>query len=333
MPMAPEPLITVITPAYNVASFIEETIDSVGAQTEPRFEYLIIDDASTDGTADVVERRIAGDDRMRLIRSAHLGGAAARNQGLAEARGAYISFIDGDDRWSPRKLETELAALSSLGPEYGAVFSRSWLISEGGIKVGVQRARKGRHDFDDLLVDNCPMGNGSSLLLKRSCFAEAGTFNTGLHSAADLDMWLRIAGDSSTPAFWCTGKLLVEYRLRSNQVSRSLDKRMAAVDELIGRYGVDLARQPLSRVYVRHAVTAYKAGDEERITRWGGAAWRSGLRYLVSNPAGRRLIGWRLLGRRGAVAYRAWTRLFLAGARAVLRLLAERVLPVLRRQS
>ncbi len=105
-------LISVIVPVYNVERYIRETMESVLAQTYPQWELLLVEDGSTDGSADVIAGFIAEkqETRIRLIRQpSNLGAAMARNRGVREAKGRYIAYLDADDLWVPEKLERELA--------------------------------------------------------------------------------------------------------------------------------------------------------------------------------------------------------------------------------
>lgn len=98
-------LVSVLMPAYNSALLLNTAINSVLAQTEPRFELLVIDDCSTDETVRVVEERSRGDERIRLLQMPHNGGpAAARNLGLSSARGRWIALLDTDDAYEPGRL-------------------------------------------------------------------------------------------------------------------------------------------------------------------------------------------------------------------------------------
>lgn len=164
------PRITVITPAYNVGRYIGEAIDSVFAQSFPDFEYLIVDDGSTDNTADVIGQRVGTDPRLRHISTGHRGACHARNVAIAEARGEFIAFLDGDDRWHAGFLQEQLSLLESAGPEVAAVFARSRIMSESSRVYRVLWQRAGRYDFDDMLVFSCPPRTGSSLLIKKRAF-------------------------------------------------------------------------------------------------------------------------------------------------------------------
>ncbi len=114
--MPVSPLVSIITPAYNAAEFVEETIGSVQAQSFADWEMLIADDASRDDTAARIAAKAADDGRIVLIRQdRNSGPAAARNCALARARGRYICFLDADDLWLPQKLARQLAFMRDKG--------------------------------------------------------------------------------------------------------------------------------------------------------------------------------------------------------------------------
>lgn len=105
-------LVSIIVPVYNVENFIEETLDCVLAQTYADWELLLVEDCSSDSTVALIQQYMEQiqDTRIRLIRQpANMGAARARNRGLQEAKGRYISYLDADDLWVPEKLERELA--------------------------------------------------------------------------------------------------------------------------------------------------------------------------------------------------------------------------------
>jgi teichuronic acid biosynthesis glycosyltransferase TuaG len=104
-----EPYISIITPSYNSAAFIAETIESVIAQRFKNWEMIVVDDKSTDNTCEVVERFIANGANINLVKLAANGGVAeARNVGLSLAKGKYIAFLDSDDIWLPEKLAVQV---------------------------------------------------------------------------------------------------------------------------------------------------------------------------------------------------------------------------------
>jgi glycosyltransferase involved in cell wall biosynthesis len=290
------PQVTVITPAYNVACYIGEAIDSVLNQTFRDFEYLVVDDGSTDRTVDEIRRRVETDSRVRLISMEHGGGARARNVGIVQAQGELVAFLDGDDRWHADFLENQLRLLESVAPGVAAVFGRSRIMSETGRIYTRRWQRAGRYDFDDMLVQSCPPRVGSSLLIKKSAFESAGLFNAEIKSAQDLDMWLRIQRYSDMPYFWGNSAYLLDVRVRTGAISRDYRTRFESLDALIGEYAPALQRYPRGMAYVRAAVYAYRAGEDAFAKRWTQLAKQEGVRRLLADTYGWRLLGWDVLG-------------------------------------
>lgn len=109
------PLVSIIIPAYNRARFLPETLNSALGQSIADIECIVVDDGSTDGTKDVVDRFSERDPRVRYLQQENRGPSAARNYGLAEARGRFIQFLDSDDIIVPDKLAQQLAQLDGAG--------------------------------------------------------------------------------------------------------------------------------------------------------------------------------------------------------------------------
>jgi len=300
------PLVTVVTPAYNIAKYIGETIDSVLRQTFRDFEYLVVDDGSTDDSVDIIKAHVRDDPRFRLMQGEHRGLSAARNAGIREAKGQYIAFVDGDDRWHPKFLERQLQLIQSLPPDVGAVFCRSRLVLENGTLVFLQWQRAGRYDFDDMLVASNPARNGSSLLIRKSCFADVGGFNEELDHLEDLDMWLRIAASSKTPVFWASKYFLVDMRLRSDSMSRDRSDVATAQYDMLETQTAKLRRLPAGLAYVRPAVVAFKYGGNDDLAEyWAGRARTVGSGQLARTVPGIRLLFWDTLPRPARRAVRS----------------------------
>lgn len=287
------PAVTVVTPAYNVAAYIGEAVDSVLGQTFGDFEYIVIDDGSTDATVEVARQHAGDDPRIRLVPGEHRGASAARNIGIRESKARYIAFLDSDDRWHPDFLRRQIALLESLPPEAGGVFCRSRMVLENGRPVFFQWQRAGRYDFDDFLVGGNPARNGSTLLLRRSCFEDVGVFEENTTHVEDVEMWLRIAHGSKTPVLWASRHFLVDLRLRPGSTTRDQSGSLAAIDDLLAAQTPRLRRLPAGLAYVRPAVMALKYGvDEELAARWAAQARSAGLGHLLRSNWGLRLLFW-----------------------------------------
>lgn len=120
------PTISVIVPVFNVQAYVAEAIASLKAQSFTDFEALLIDDGSTDGSGDVAMNAVAGDQRFRVIRQENRGLSAARNVGLAEAQGAFVAFLDGDDAYAPEFLAALHAAILRENTDWAACGLSLW---------------------------------------------------------------------------------------------------------------------------------------------------------------------------------------------------------------
>ena len=157
-------MISVIIPAYNVADFVREAVHSALAQTRADIEVIVVDDGSTDGSADTLGD--LDDPRLRVIRESHGGSAAARNAGLRLASGELVAFLDADDRWAPQNLERQSAFLENH-PEVDMTFGHSLVVDEAGHSLGFKSSScDGPVSLAQLLRTN-EIGNGSCLLLRR----------------------------------------------------------------------------------------------------------------------------------------------------------------------
>lgn len=145
-------LVSIITPSYNSADFIAETIEAIQAQTYGEWELLITDDCSTDNTREVVQAYADKDERVKLFVLEKNGGAgAARNNSLANAKGRYIAFCDSDDRWTADKLEKQIAYMQQN--DYAFTYTGYYLCDEDGKDLGAVKCRK-KETFGSLKRDD-----------------------------------------------------------------------------------------------------------------------------------------------------------------------------------
>jgi len=127
---------SVIIPTYNRRAFLEEAVQSVRAQTYRDFEIIIVDDGSTDDTAAFVE---ANRQHLKYVYQENAGPSAARNTGIARASGRYVTFLDSDDLWHPRKLEVQTAFMQSNPKAMVCYADEIW------IRKGVRVNQKNKH--------------------------------------------------------------------------------------------------------------------------------------------------------------------------------------------
>jgi glycosyltransferase involved in cell wall biosynthesis len=210
--------VAAIIPVYNGAAFVAEAIESVLAQTHPVAECIVVDDGSTDATAEVVGRFGSP---VRLIRQPNAGVATARNRGAAEAGSDYVAFLDADDAWVPRKLERQLAAAAAL-PREGLVICELELFDHA---TGAVTGRAAMEPGPDTLLDMVlfegaqVVSCSSTALLERALFQRLGGFDPRLSQSADWDFLARalLAGPVvSVP------EPLVRYRVHGANMSRNV---------------------------------------------------------------------------------------------------------------
>src|SRR5215831_13288100 len=120
------PLVSAVIPTYNYARYVTGAVESVLAQSFDDLEIVVVDDGSTDETADTLRPFL---DRIRYIRQGHRGLAAARNTGIRVARGPYVAFLDSDDLWLPEKVSVQIARLNG-DPAVGLVYGEAVLFDE-----------------------------------------------------------------------------------------------------------------------------------------------------------------------------------------------------------
>jgi glycosyltransferase involved in cell wall biosynthesis len=184
------PDVSVIIPTYNRCAMLLEAIDSVHAQSIREFELIVVDDGSTDGTAEELTRF---DKRIRFERIDHHGPAAARNRGVALARAPLIAFLDSDDLWSSTKLEGQLAFMSANPDCAISQTNEIWIRNGRRVNPGVRHRKRGGDIFIDSLR-TCLISM-SATMMRADLFRSRGGFDETMVAAEDYDLWLRILID------------------------------------------------------------------------------------------------------------------------------------------
>lgn len=180
-------LVSVITPAFNAARFIRQTIESVRAQIYPRWEMIIADDCSRDNTCEIVESLARQDGRIRLIRLANNHGPAlARNCALGAAKGRYIAFLDSDDLWLPEKLEHQVAFMKERDVAFS--YTQYRLMSEKGDKVGKLVSCPPSLNYWGLLKNTAGLGCLTVMIDRK----KTGPFKMVNFRPEDFILWLHL---------------------------------------------------------------------------------------------------------------------------------------------
>ena len=185
------PRVTVLIGVLNGADKIERAIDSLLSQTVDDLELLVVDDGSTDGTADVVRRVMERDARVRLEQmGSNVGIARSLGRGFELARSPFVAIQDADDWSEPVRLERQLEVLESM-PDVAVVGSRMREVDETGREL-VARTSFAPADVTATLMRFNPIPN-TSAMVRREAFLEAGGFDPKYRYANDYDLWLRLA--------------------------------------------------------------------------------------------------------------------------------------------
>ena len=268
------PAVSVVIVTYNKEATVGAAIESVLRQTYQDLEILVVDDGSMDRTA---ERARAFGDQVRYLYKQNGGTGSARNLGIAQARGEYVAFLDGDDLWLPRKLEVQMAAFDREPTVLGVQCSAYCVNDE--LEVIEQRACDPARDslLDFLLFHNLPAFS-STIVVRRDRIRELGGFGTDLVILSDWDMACRLARVGilrSVPAF------LVLYRHYTGNQSRDVGIHIEPGIRSLTRFFSDPALDPMisrQKAHVWARFYAMLAGGYVRNREWGpglGWAWRA----------------------------------------------------------
>lgn len=214
--MADTPTVSAVIPVHNGQQYVGEAIRSVLEQTLAPIECIVVDDGSTDGTAEVV-RDIGG--AVTYVFQANAGVSAARNRGASLASGTVVAFLDHDDRWLPTKLERQLAVLT--GGETMLCLCAMTITDSAGRATGELRLRSRTDALTGLLMfDGSEIPSCSSTgVVWRSAFHEIGGFDTRLGTSADWDLMVRVLIDGR---LGYVDDPLVRYRVHGANMSRDV---------------------------------------------------------------------------------------------------------------
>jgi glycosyltransferase involved in cell wall biosynthesis len=233
-------MISVIMPAFNSGRYIAASIESVRAQSFGDWELIVVDDGSTDDTGSIADGYAAEDARIRVIHQSNGGIAAARNRGLGEMDpvSAYVGFLDSDDVWERRTLETLLRLLAGNLNAIGAHGIQRYIDAEGkptvvnGASTAPQRRRyidgwrlRKANPADPTTFETLAYGNcipTCSLLIRRTALEREGTFDPLVVVGEDWDMWLRLTlhGD-----FVFINQVMYAYRLHDANSTRDSNRK------------------------------------------------------------------------------------------------------------
>ncbi len=236
--MTDQPLVSVVIATYNMAQYLPKAIKSVLAQTWKNLELIVVDDGSTDNTAEAMEP-FRGDDRVCYLPTANQGQPRAKNRGIDEARGEFIAFCDADDLWSPEKLAIQMPFFQD--PKVGVVYSEVSYIDQDGTPVekDIPYSRHSGQVTEQLVIKNfVPFGTA---VIRRACVQKNGAFDVDLPMGIDWDLWLRYSIDwhfhyapdvTYIYRIW-PGQMSKNYRGRYDNAFKILEKFLKSNPEVV----------------------------------------------------------------------------------------------------
>jgi len=261
---APAPEVTVVIPTHNRSRLLSDALRSALGQENVAVEVIVVDDASSDGTPSLLAA--LDDPRASGIRFAeHRGLSAARNAGIAAARGRWVAFLDDDDLWAPHKLRRQLDAAGATGATW--VYCGVLLVSPNGDVRRMWGPPEPEGLVPQLLQSNVVQAGASTVVADRARLTAVGAFDETLGAMADRDLWIRLALDG--PAAAVEEPLAAYRRHGSTMIGRRNRQTLEEADRVAERYADSAAE---------HGV----AFDREHLERWLTSERIRSLRYAAT---------------------------------------------------
>lgn len=236
--------ISVIIPTYNRAHVLKRALDSVLAQTQQAAEIIVVNDASTDGTADLLTLYL----NIKVISLSHNKGvSAARNKGIAKAKGDWIALLDSDDEWLPQKLEKQCDVIKQTPDIHIIHTNEIWIRNGKRVNAMNKHAKPNGWVYPQSLALCCV--SPSSILIHRKVFDLCGVFDENLPVCEDYDLWLRCFNQFQVKLL--EEPLLIKYGGHDDQLSRKhwgMDRfRVKALLKILDSGSLDKTNQQLTK--------------------------------------------------------------------------------------
>ena len=253
------PKVTVVIPTYNRSHLLKAAILSVLNQTYQDFEIIVVDDASTDDTSEVV----AGLDEQRIKYTHHevnQGEAGTRNSGILSARSKYIAFLDDDDEWLPQKLEMQVEKTVTSTKRTGLIYTGLIICRyvENKLIKEFQNIPVHKGNIYHLLKNRNFIVTPSSVFIKTECVEKVGLFDTEIAYGLVYDYWIRISKHFDIDYL---AETLVKYRVHENRLSSDNELRAQGGRDLAKKYGNQILSEYWRDIYFPLGVERCHKGE------------------------------------------------------------------------
>lgn len=253
------PMVSIITPAYNIAGFVSETLDSILAQTLKDFEIIVINDGSPD-TEEFEAKLQPYLDEIVYLKQKNLGAGAARNVAIGHARGELLAFLDGDDIWFPEFLESQVAFLQHGG--FNMVYCDARMFgmpSVEGKRFMESAPSDGKVDINSILDFRCNVIT-SGTVVRRQTVIEAGMFEWEKVRAHDFHLWLRILKNGARIGY--QKKVLLKYRVHLDSLSGDSVQRVQREIDVFRRVRDTIELDDVQKGIVERQIGGLEADKE-----------------------------------------------------------------------
>lgn len=271
------PLVTVGILSYNNELYLRDTLESIRLQTYPHLELIVVDDASSDGSVELVEAWLAEYPEVegQVIRhTANKGVCATCNDIVRNAKGEFVCIIGSDDIYLPDKLQTQIDAFAANDERYGVVYSDVYYINELGVvtgKTAIDEKYLAENTFEKMIEAN--VIPAMSVLVRKACYDKVGLYDEKL-SYEDADMWLRISKEYK---FLYSSYPSAQYRKHSESIMYSRNTNISYLESTLLMLSKHLGISEKADMSINSKVSElsemiYHAGGK-RSSRWLRQRW------------------------------------------------------------
>lgn len=264
--MSKSPEVSVLMSAHNAEQHLSAAVDSILDQSFREFEFIIVNDGSSDQTSEILNRFAAADGRIKLIEQENCGLTASLNIGLKRCEGEYIARMDADDIAMRNRFEEQVAFMNS-NSDCVAVGSGIQLIDSDGDILGEQFPPETKDEIESALMQGCGAVPHPTAMIRRTSLLDVGGYDESLRYAQDLDLWLRL---SEIGGLANVETVLLRYRVHENAVTSKKRKEqlacaIQALKQAHNRRGLEFQEETILESEVKNADADINCVDRQKM--------------------------------------------------------------------